>query len=190
MLLARCLRGANTAPMPAAVPKRIVWTVRQLRPRRTDTILEIGSGNGAAAELLLPKLTAGKFVALDRSATALAAARRRIEPWLRSGHALLARGSLASTSFDERFDQAFAINVNVFWQKPWRELAALRRLLRPAGTLTLVFEPPSADQLRKIAEATKAQLREAGFERVLARSERLELGSVVCIRARAPARAR
>jgi SAM-dependent methyltransferase len=172
------------------VPERIVWTVRQLRPRRTDTILEIGSGNGAAAELLLPKLTAGKLVALERSATALGATRRRIEPWLRSGRAVLARGSLASFRCDERFDQAFAINVNVFWLKPRAELAALRRVLRPDGALMLVFDPPSASQLSKIAEATKAQLHEAGFERVLARIERLELGSVACIRARAPARAR
>lgn len=176
--------------MPAAVPERIVWAVRQLRPRRTDTILEIGSGNGAAAELLLPKLTAGKLVALERSSTALAATRRRIEPWLRSGHAVLARASLASFRLDERFDQAFAINVNVFWLKPRAELAVLRRVLRPGGTLTLVFDPPSAAQLSKIAEATKEQLREAGFERVLARVQRLELRSVACIRARAPGRAR
>lgn len=174
--------------MPATAPERIAWTVASLRPRRSDRILEIGCGSGVAAALLLPKLTSGKLVALDRSATACAATRRRLEPWLRSGHAIVARESLASFRVaGASFDQAFAINVNLFWREPSAELAALRRLLRPGGRLTLVFEPPSPTQLIEIAEAAETHLRRAGFERLTTRTEKLARSSVAYVRGLAPA---
>jgi hypothetical protein len=70
------------------------------------------------------------------------------------------------SSFDvgeERFDKAFAVNVNLFWLGPARrELDRLRRALTPAGTLLLVYEPPRS-RLAEIPGRAAGVLAAGGF---------------------------
>jgi len=100
---------------------------------------------------------------------AIAAAEERNREHVRSGKARLVRTALADADLDGRFDKVFAVNVNVFWLNPAKELAAVRGLLAPRGRLYLFYEPPSAGQLERAAEACAKHLRKAGFrvERLL-----------------------
>jgi trans-aconitate methyltransferase len=144
-------------------------------------VLEIGCGNGLAAELLLSKHPKVELTAIDRSATAVAASKKRLAPFIEEGRARVMRTELAKFSSRAKFDRAFAINVNSFWLDAAEDLEALSRLLAPGGTVLLVFEPPSPSKMEAIAEACSEQLREHGFSRVAA-SRREAMVAVQAVR--------
>jgi SAM-dependent methyltransferase len=148
----------------AETPKRVLWAVKQLDVAPGDTILEIGSGDGSALSLIASRIGSGRVVGVDRSEHAIRAARKRNQPALKTGKLSLVQSELADLRLPQQFSKIFAINVNVFWHRPKKELAALRELLLPHGELSLMFEPPSTDQLGHIAELTRRNLEANGFE--------------------------
>jgi SAM-dependent methyltransferase len=148
----------------AETPKRVLWAVKQLGVASGDTILEVGIGDGSALGLITSRLDGGRVVGVDRSELAIRAAGKRNRAALNAGTLTLVHAELAGLRLEQQFAKIFAINVDVFWHRPKKELAALRELLLPAGQLLLIFEPPSADQMGKIAELTRRNLEANGFE--------------------------
>jgi SAM-dependent methyltransferase len=168
-----------------SVPQRLLWAVDTLDVRPGDRILEIGCGRGIAVELVAAKLRRGSVLAIDRSAVAIAAAETRNRDAIEAEKVRLLRTALADleekwreagTRTDvqshsgrrsrppvRRFDKAFAVNVNLFWLDPAKELAVLRRLLEPEASLHLFFEPP-ASQLARIERDCARNLAAHGFE--------------------------
>ncbi|MFI9438312.1 MULTISPECIES: methyltransferase domain-containing protein [Streptosporangium] len=63
------------------IPERFSWAVETLDLAPSDRVLGIGCGRGVAATLVLDRLKAGSLTAIDRSDTAIEAARQR-----NSGH--------------------------------------------------------------------------------------------------------
>jgi SAM-dependent methyltransferase len=141
--------------------------VRQLAPRPDDQVLEIGCGTGVAAALLCERLTTGRLVAIDRSATMVASARRRNRAYIAEARVVIRRLSSDEADFAPgSFDRALAVNVNLFWLRPARELAVLRVILRPGGLLCLVYEPPDSRRAGEVADTCAGHLRAHGFTRV------------------------
>lgn len=170
--------------MATPVPARVSWIVAQLPLRPHDHVLEIGCGNGVAAALVCARLAGGRLVAIDRSPAMIAAAQRRNRAHVESGTAEFVMSTLAGFDAPSQcFDLAFAINVNVFWQKPAAELEVLGHVLRPEGTLCLAFQPPAADQIDRIVRACQAQLREHGLAAGETRRTRFGNAHAMCIRA-------
>ncbi|MGO1003889.1 class I SAM-dependent methyltransferase [Lysobacter sp. CA196] len=170
--------------MQAETPDRIVWTVERLDPAADDESLEIGCGNGAAVALICPRLQRGRITAIDRSPTAIATATRRNAADIASGKAVILTTDLARLEAPaRRFDQAFAINVNLFWLQPAAELQVLARVLKPGGALCLVFQPPSESKLDSIAAACTVRLAAHGFVAIRTARQVLESGSAVCVHA-------
>lgn len=116
-----------------------------------------------AAELILERLEDGQYTGVDRSAKALAAAASRTRRHVETGRARFVQAALADAELDERFDKVFAVNVNVFWLAPEKELAAIRGLLASGGRLYLFYEPPSAAQLERAEQGCRAFLQKGGF---------------------------
>ncbi|KSV83526.1 hypothetical protein N183_13285 [Sinorhizobium sp. Sb3] len=147
---------------------RIDWAVAVVAPKPSDQLLEIGCGHGVAVTKVCERLVDGGIVAIDRSATMVAAAMRR--------NALDHR----------RFDKVFAIRVGVFTRgDPTREFAALVRLLKPEGRLFLFHDEPStgADEVGARIEAAVLRHR----WNVEARSTHVfDGGEVACVIARPP----
>ncbi|MEV4330509.1 class I SAM-dependent methyltransferase [Streptomyces sp. NPDC049597] len=135
-----------------SVPQRLAWAVEQLDVRPDDRVLEIGCGPGVALDLVAGRLTTGTVTAIDRSAHAVDAARRRNRAHIADGRAEVRQLALAELPPDgDRFDKIFAVNVNVFWTSPAdREVALLRGLLAPGGTLSLFYEPPAHGRAREL----------------------------------------
>lgn len=148
----------------------MVWALEAVAPEPTDRLLEIGCGQGVAAAGICERLTSGTILAIDRSATAIAAARRRNRDHVRAGKAHFETVALADMAAGlERFDKIFAINVNLFWRDASRELEIVRRLLVPDGRLHLIYEPPTAAQLDRIARETVTALDAGGLPAVTVR---------------------
>ena len=116
------------------------------------------------------RLTRGTILAIDRSATAIAAARRRNADFVQAGRVTFTTVALADLAVGRaRFDKIFAVNVNLFWRRAAGELAGVRRLLAPRGHLHLVYEPPTAAQVARIGRETTRTLTESGFSDIVVR---------------------
>jgi tRNA1(Val) A37 N6-methylase TrmN6 len=160
--------------------------VDQLHVRPTDRVLEIGCGNGVAASLICARLTTGHLTAIDRSATAIAAARKRLAEHRDAGRVSLLAGSLARATLRPcEFHRALAVNVNVFWLDPEAELEVLARAMKPNGLLCLVYQPPRGSPIGRVVDGCSRHLRKRGFERIRSHSQSGAQGTLVCISARA-----
>jgi hypothetical protein len=98
---------------------------------------------------------------VDRSATAIAAARAGAAACVEAGTALFHNVALADVDPAAlgRFDKILAVNVNLFWtQQVPHELPLLARPARPGGRLQLVYEPPSADRVAHVRDHVLAGL--------------------------------
>ncbi len=150
--------------MTDKIPERLKWAAAIIAPGPADRILEIGCGHGVLLSLLAEKLATGTITAIDRSDKMVAGSRARNAESIASGKVSIRQAELAATDFgDRRFDKVLAVNVNVFWLKPARELATVRRLIDAEGKLYLFFEPPSSEQAEPIADKLAANLEANGF---------------------------
>lgn len=155
----------------AKIPERLRWAVDGLDLRRGSRVLEIGCGRGHAALLVCERLEAlgpGSVTAVDRSAPAVAATEHRLAAHVETGRARVVRATLADLQpvdiAGASADAILAVNVNVFWTAPAApELAAIERLLAPAGAVHVVYEPPSADAAARVAGTVGSLFEDAGY---------------------------
>jgi ubiquinone/menaquinone biosynthesis C-methylase UbiE len=148
------------------IPARLAWGVDLLGVEPGQRLLEIGCGRGVAAAAIGARLgDEGWLLAVDRSATAVAAAERRCADLVAAGRVRLRQASLAGLEPGlGPFDAALAVNVNLFWTgDAATELGLLARLLRPGGRLVLVYDPPTADRRETLAATLRRNLAAAGW---------------------------
>jgi cyclopropane fatty-acyl-phospholipid synthase-like methyltransferase len=174
-----------------AIPERIRWAVETMGIRPTDRILEIGCGRGSAVSLICERLDGGRITAIDRSITMVKLAERRNEACVAAGKAVFDAVALDAANLDgESFDKVFAINVNLFWvRSSARELDRVRRLLKPAGTLYLFYEPPDSSRAAAIADRIAPFLTEHGFTTTVSMATTRRSMALVCLMARVAPRA-
>jgi len=123
------------------------WAVQRVVASRPQAVLEIGCGPGVALRLLAEALPEARVIGIDRSAVAVDRARARLGELLTGGRVSVRQTAIADLDLpDMGVDVVLGVNVNVFWtSSAARELAVLRRVLRPGGVLHLVYEPPGRD---------------------------------------------
>ncbi|MFE9024078.1 SAM-dependent methyltransferase [Streptomyces sp. NPDC007808] len=174
------------------VPERLTWAVENLDLSPTDRVLEIGCGRGVAVALVCERLTSGTVTAIDRSETALRAARLRNAPRVAAGRAVLHRATLEEADFPvAAFDKVFAVNVNLFWthapdEEALAAVAALRRWLAPGGVLCLCWEPPKGRRAEEIAGKVEPVVAAQGFATQVRAGMTAAGGQLVAVRAVAP----
>ncbi|HLL62541.1 MAG TPA: class I SAM-dependent methyltransferase [Propionibacteriaceae bacterium] len=161
-----------------AIPDRVAWAVDRLDLRPDARVLEIGSGPGAAAELVCRRLTHGSLLGIDRSTLAVERAARRNQACIDAGRLELRCCALADLAVPENsFDLAFSVNVNLFWTGPAQaELDLLHRALRPGGRLHVLYGPAPGDPTEALA-TVRRRLEASRFGRV--EVHRAERGSEV-----------
>lgn len=173
--------------MAQEIADRLVWAVNTLAIEPSDRLLEIGCGHGAAVSLICGKLTDGTITAIDRSETMIRAAASR-----NLGHSSAGKARFHTAELDkadwgpERFNKIFAVNVNLFWMKPAKELSIIRTLLLPGGSVYIFNQPPAAGKIAHIADKTTQNLMSEGFIINQILSENLSAGPAVCVIAGIP----
>ncbi|MFI1701228.1 methyltransferase domain-containing protein [Streptomyces bobili] len=116
-------------------------------------VLEIGCGVGAQTIHLAQASPGARITAVDRSPDSLAQARARVAAHVPGADVEWCRADLFDLPFpDAEFDHVFVCFVLEHLSDPRRALTALRRVLRPEGTITVIegdhgsafFHPASA----------------------------------------------
>jgi SAM-dependent methyltransferase len=133
-------------------------------------VLEAGCGVGAQTVTLAGRSPEARFTSVDVSEDSLAVARRRVrEAGL--GNVELRRADLLASPFaDASFDHAFVCFLLEHLPRPVEALAAIARLVRPGGTVTVIegdhgsayFHPDSEDARAAIACLVELQRRAGG----------------------------
>ncbi len=140
-------------------------------------ILEAGCGVGAQTVTLAAQSPGATIVSIDVSPESLAAARERVGA-AGLGNVTFEQADLYAAPFPEAsFDHAFVCFVLEHLERPGAALAALRRVLRPGGTITVIegdhgsayFHPRSAHAQRAIDCLITLQAR-AGGDSLIGRS--------------------
>jgi len=166
------------------IPERLQWTIGLVDVQPADHLLEIGCGPGHAVALVCDRLAHGTITAIDRSPVMVARAKDRNRGCVLVGRARIEQRTLVAATFERRFRKVFAINVNAFWTDPEPSFAALTRLLHPAGTAFLTWEPPSQARLRELQARLPKRLQEHGLEMVALEEQKFRRGVGLCIIAR------
>ena len=117
------------------------WAVAQLDVRRGHHVLEVGFGPGVAVEYLADLVGDGRVRGIDPSATMLRMARRRNAAAILAGRVELRLGALPDLPYPRHaFDRILAVNPVQLWTDA-PSLAALRRVLDPAGLMAVALQP-------------------------------------------------
>lgn len=146
-------------------PPRIRWAVDVLDVRPHDQILEIGCGQGYAAELICERLEKGRLLAIDRSESGVDRTKRRCRPFVDAGRLTVRHIDLATLRVPiKRLDRAFAFGVNLFWVRECQdELGLIYDRLSPGCSLYLFYDTSRTDDMPTILERASGALVEAGF---------------------------
>ncbi len=101
---------------------------------RLGDVLDVGSGDGAIAQLLAPRTRS--ITCLDRSERMIAAARKRLAV---QDNVRFSVGDMHELPFeDESFDAVLLFNTLTYAHNPARVVAEARRVLRPGGNLVVI----------------------------------------------------
>ncbi len=112
----------------------------RLAIKRGECILEIGFGHGRTLERAAKFNEETRFVGIDHADDMVAALARRCSALVETGQLELRTGdSNALPWADKSIDGAYAVHTIYFWHHPERDLAEIRRVLRPGGRLVLGF---------------------------------------------------
>lgn len=169
------------------VPERNRWAVEQLDLGTASRVLEFGCGGGAAAQLVLGRLSGGPVLAIDRSAAAVARTVDRNRAAVDAGVLTVRQVALADLDVAAgSFDVAFGVDVNLFWTTSAdAELAVLGHALAPGGTLLVAYGPgPRPDRRAALLERVRGAVAAHGFVDAVVLEE--DRGSGVRARAGAP----
>jgi ubiquinone/menaquinone biosynthesis C-methylase UbiE len=114
--------------------------LRQLAIAPGERILEIGFGHGRTLERAALAHPDARFAGADHAVDMVAALNRRARRLIDAGRLEVRAADSATLPWpDGTFDGAYAVHTVYFWMRPERDLAEIRRVLRPGGRLLLAF---------------------------------------------------
>jgi len=148
---------------------RTDWTLELLNVLPSDRILEIGFGPGVTVQEVAKMATKGFIAGIDHSELMVQQASRRNATAIQEGRIELKHSS-ANDSLpypDATFDKACTVNSHFFWKEPVRSFQEIRRVLKPGGSLFVIWQPRWAKtdaQVKESVQTTSEKLTQAGFE--------------------------
>ena len=147
------------------IPPRIKWAVDLMDPQPSDSVLEIGCGPGAGAELICERLETGKLFAIDRSESGVDRTKRRCAKYVEAGRLTVRQIDLATLRVPvKRLNKVFAFNVNLFWvRKCDDEVALLHERVLPGGAVYLFYEANRPELVPNIVTKASKALTDGGF---------------------------
>lgn len=105
-----------------------------------DQVLEIGPGNGHFASYVLAKGPKIVYTGVDISKTMVVTAREINKHHIAAGRVTFQHVDGIHLPFsDQTFDKVFTVNTLYFWTEPAKQLAEIKRVLKPTGIFVLAI---------------------------------------------------
>lgn len=120
-------------------------TMRHLPLKPGFQVAEIGPGDAPLAGRIVGAAEGIQYTGIDYSPEMTG---RAGQHWAADSHRIhFACAEIAAMPLkDQSCDVVFGINVHYFWDHPEKELAEIRRVLKPGGTLILGYRPKNKMQ--------------------------------------------
>ena len=116
------------------------WGLSGLEIAKDATILDVGCGGGRTLQKLAARTT-GKLFGVDFSKASVAATRATNAEAVAEGRMDVRHASVSQMPFeDATFDLVTAAETHYYWPDLVRDLAEVRRVLKPGGTAVLIAE--------------------------------------------------
>lgn len=150
------------------------WGLEKVAFKKNDVILDIGCGGGKTVHRLCGLVPKGKVYGMDYSDLAVEQSTAMNKRYIKSGRVDIRKGSVSNMPYKDRtFDVVTGIETFYFWPEPIEDLKEVRRVLKPGGTLLLVFEAmkdrENPDKWKKYEELIGLKVpSQRGMERYLA----------------------
>ena len=117
------------------------WGLKRLSFRPDMTILDVGCGGGSTIGRLAALAPQGKVFGVDFSKTSVSASLATNADLVAAGRVEVRVSSVSKLPFeDATFDLVTAVETHYYWPHLVRDLAEVRRVLKPGGTLALIAE--------------------------------------------------
>lgn len=111
-----------------------------LKLKCTNTVLEIGPGNGAFVKYLLNQGERISYTGLDLSPEMVTEANQINKHIISLGFVSFEQGNSQKMDFeDNEFDKIFTVHTLYFWDNPRAHLSEIRRVLKKSGTFCIAF---------------------------------------------------
>jgi ubiquinone/menaquinone biosynthesis C-methylase UbiE len=108
-------------------------TIRLLSPSDTDSVLDIGCGNGYVLNMFANRFDC-TLTGIDISPSAIKFASKRNRKFIKSGRMNFIRQDMNKTPFSDcTFDKIYTINTVYFWKNLNDTMEEIRRVLKPGG---------------------------------------------------------
>ena len=108
-------------------------TIRLLAPSNTDSILDVGCGNGYVLSLFASQYDCS-FTGIDISMSIIEDAARRCRKFVKDGKVRLSCQNANAMSFVEHsFNKVYTINTVYFWENLEDTMLEIWRVLKPKG---------------------------------------------------------
>ncbi len=163
---------------------RNAWIISLLDVQPEDHVLEVGSGPGAAIQVLADLARTGTVVGIDSSPLMLRQATRRNVRAVRAGRVQLRQGSALALPFeDASFDKALTINSVQIWPDSFAGIKEMQRVLKPGGLINVALQPVWARtdaEVRSIGDDLVELLQRAGFQQTRLEFKPMKPMACVC----------
>lgn len=127
------------------------WGLGAVKVERNFTTLDVGCGGGRTIQKLAAIATEGMVCGVDFSDGSVAAARAKNARSIESGRVEIRKASVSQLPFpDDKFDLVSAVETQYYWPNPVSDMAEVRRVLKPGGTLIVIAESYKGGRFDKL----------------------------------------
>lgn len=114
--------------------------IELLQLRASESLLEIGPGNGAFVADILSMASDISYMGLDWSPDMVEEAKRLNEHLVEQGCAQFQQGSSEQLPFEaSTFNKVLTVHTLYFWKNPGDHLAEIRRVMKPNSLFCIAF---------------------------------------------------
>lgn len=117
------------------------WGLRHVSIGPASTVLDVGCGGGKTIDRLVSMSPDARVFGIDYSPESVAVARDTNQEMIGRGRVDIQLGTVSHLPYpDETFDLVTAVETHYYWPDLARDLAEVRRVLKPGGRLVIIAE--------------------------------------------------
>ena len=121
------------------------WAIKEMDLQPTDSILEIGMGNGFFVEDIFTIQPTIRYTGIDYSEVMVTEAIKLNQQFIDASQASFIQGNAAQLPYaDETFSKVFTVNTIYFWQDASKELSEIKRVLQKDGIFVIAIRSKDA----------------------------------------------